>query len=83
LKYRAKVEVRLKPGYLDPEGESVKRALTLLGYKIDGASVSKVYEIEGKAKSMDEARKHVEEMCRKLLVNPVKDDYAFTIEEVE
>jgi phosphoribosylformylglycinamidine synthase PurS subunit len=31
--------------------------------------------------SEEEAEKKVEEMCRRLLANPTKDDYSFTIEE--
>jgi len=83
LKYRSKIEVKLKPGYLDPEGESVKKALKLLGYGVESAGVSKVYEVEFEAKSPGEARRLTDEMCRKLLVNPVKDDYKFVVEKVQ
>ena len=79
--YRAKVEVRLKPGYSDPEGESARKALVDLKYKVGRASTAKVYEVEFQAPSLQDARRQVEEMCRRLLANPVKDDFSFEVEE--
>jgi phosphoribosylformylglycinamidine synthase PurS subunit len=42
-----------------------------------------VYEILLEAESLEEARKQVREMCKRLLSNPVKDDYWFEVEEVK
>ncbi|TDA31280.1 MAG: hypothetical protein DSO03_05210, partial [Hadesarchaea archaeon] len=42
-----------------------------------------VYEIEFSAPSLEEAKRLTEEMCRKLLSNPVKDDYSFEVRKVE
>ena len=81
--YRARVEVKLKPGYLDPEGESARKALVDLKYKIEKASTAKIYEIEFQASSLEDAKRQVGEMCRRLLSNPVKDDYVFEVEEIE
>ncbi len=81
-KYRAKVEVRLKSGYLDPEGESAKKALIDLKYPVGRVSTAKVYEIEFAASGLRKAWMVVEEMCKKLLANPVKDDYSFEVEEI-
>jgi phosphoribosylformylglycinamidine synthase PurS subunit len=80
--YQAKVEVRLKPGHSDPEGETVAEALKNLKYQVETVKVSKVYRIMLDADSEEEAEKHVDEMCRRLLANPTKDDYSFTVEEV-
>jgi phosphoribosylformylglycinamidine synthase len=80
--YQAKVEVRLKPGHSDPEGETVAEALKDLMYPVETVKVSKVYRIMLDADSEEEAKKKVDEMCRRLLANPTKDDYSFTIEEV-
>ncbi|MEM2352217.1 MAG: phosphoribosylformylglycinamidine synthase subunit PurS [Thermoproteota archaeon] len=81
MKYIARVRVALKPGHVDPEGETTKNALIELKYPVESVRVSKVYEIVLHAISIDEARRLVEEMCRRLLANPVKDDYAYNIEE--
>jgi len=83
MKFRAKVEVGLKPGHSDPEGETTSQALTELKYPVKSVGVSKVYEIMLEAKSMTEAKRLVDEMCRRLLANPVKDNYRFEIEEVK
>lgn len=79
MRFRARVEVRLKPGFFDPEGETAKEALNDLGFSVDGVRVSKVYEIDLEAESGDAARVLAEEMCRKLLANPVKDVYSIEV----
>jgi phosphoribosylformylglycinamidine synthase PurS subunit len=81
MRFRARVEVRLKEGYLDPEASTVKRALRDLGYKVEEARTAKVYEILLEASNIEEAKKQVREMCRRLLSNPVKDDYWFEVKE--
>jgi len=83
MRYRAKVEVELKPGHSDPEGETTKQALSELRYPVNSVGVSKVYQIVLEAKSLAEAKRLVDEMCRRLLANPVKDNYRFEIEEVK
>ncbi|MEM1688905.1 MAG: phosphoribosylformylglycinamidine synthase subunit PurS [Candidatus Hadarchaeales archaeon] len=80
-KFRARVEVKLKPAYLDPEGATAERSLKDLGFKVEKVRVAKVYEMEIYALSREDAEKKVDEMCRKLLSNPVKDDYVFEVKE--
>lgn len=74
-RFKVKVEVRLKPGFLDPEGETVKHTLNDLGYSVEAVRVGKVYEIVLKANLPEEAGRIADEMCRRLLANPVKDVY--------
>jgi len=81
MRYKARIEVALKPGHSDPEGETTKQSLSELNYSIGSVGVSKVYSILLEARSLGEAKKIVNEMCRRLLANPVKDDYLFEIEE--
>jgi len=83
MKYIARVEVNLKPGHSDPEGETTREALIELNYPVDSVRVGKVYEILFEASSINDAQMNVEEMCRRLLANPVKDDYKYRIEEAE
>ena len=83
MKYRAKVEVGLKLGHSDPEGETTKQSLSELNYPVRSVGVSKVYEIVLEAKSLNEAKKMVDDMSRRLLANPVKDNYHFEVEETE
>jgi phosphoribosylformylglycinamidine synthase len=79
--YRARIEVSLKPGHSDPEGEMTCQSLKELKFSVKTVSVSKVYTILFEAESKQEAEEAVEEMCNRLLANPTKDNYSYTIEE--
>jgi phosphoribosylformylglycinamidine synthase subunit PurS len=74
---KVRVLVRLKPGILDVQGAAVKRALGGLGFAdVADLRVGKVIEVDVDAASADAARARVDEMCRKLLANPILEDYA-------
>ena len=64
------IKVSLKEGIHDPEGKNVEKTLNLLGYSVKDVKVSKIYEIV-----TDGEEKEVEEICDKLLTNPVIHDY--------
>ncbi|MCW4046453.1 MAG: phosphoribosylformylglycinamidine synthase subunit PurS [Candidatus Bathyarchaeota archaeon] len=81
MKYRAKIEVSLKPGHSDPEGETTARLLKELGYMVDAVNVSKVYNILIDAQTLREAKAKAEEMAKRLLANPTKDNYTINVEE--
>ena len=55
MKYRAKIEVSLKPGHTDPEGNTTQHLLKELGYAVDAVNVSKVYNIQLEAATLKEA----------------------------
>ena len=74
---KVRVLVRLKPGILDVQGAAVKRALGGLGFSdVADLRVGKVIEVDVDAASADVARARVDEMCKKLLANPILEDYA-------
>ena len=74
---KVRVLVRLKPGILDVQGAAVKRALGGLGFTgVADLRVGKVIEVDVDAPNAAEARSRVDEMCRKLLANPILEDYA-------
>jgi phosphoribosylformylglycinamidine synthase len=79
--YRARIEVSLKPGHSDPEGEMTAQSLKELNFVAKKVNVSKVYLVAFEAENKKKAAEEVEEMCRKLLANPTKDKYSYTIEE--
>jgi phosphoribosylformylglycinamidine synthase PurS subunit len=81
MKYRLKIEVSLKPGHSDPEGETTAGLLRELGYRVESVGVGKVYVVILEALSRKEAQAEAAEMCKRLLANPTKDDYAISIEE--
>jgi len=71
-----RVLVRLKPGILDPQGATVQRALSGMGFHdVRGLRVGKLIEVEVEATSEAGARRRVDEMCQKLLTNPLLEDY--------
>ncbi|GIW47044.1 MAG: phosphoribosylformylglycinamidine synthase subunit PurS [Deltaproteobacteria bacterium] len=79
---KAKVEIKLKPGVLDPQGKAILSALHNLGYgEIEEARVGKLIELKLKDTSKEEATKRIEDMCKKLLANPVIEDFIIRFEE--
>ena len=73
---KALVHVTLKPDVLDPQGKAIQRASTSLGY---GAVLSvrqgKLFEVSLDASDGARARSQLEDLCNKLLANPVIEDY--------
>jgi phosphoribosylformylglycinamidine synthase PurS subunit len=83
MKYAAKIEVSLKPGHSNPEGETTARLLKELGYKVEAVDVSKVYTVNLEAQTLNEAKVKAEEMSKRLLANPTKDNYSITVVEAK
>ena len=77
---RVRVEVHLKKGVTDPEGDNVSKALKLLGFSVRGVHSSKLFRIDVDAKDSKAASAQVEKMCRALLANPVIHDYRIEVE---
>ena len=67
--------VRPKEGILDPQGAAVETALEHLGFAVSGARVGKVVDLEVDAADATEARARVEQMCERLLANPLIESY--------
>ncbi|MCG6903960.1 MAG: phosphoribosylformylglycinamidine synthase subunit PurS [Rhodobacter sp.] len=77
---KARVQVMLKNGVLDPQGEAVRHALGTLGFDgVNGVRQGKVIELELAETDESAARASVEAMCRKLLANTVIESYAIEI----
>ncbi|MDX1622545.1 MAG: phosphoribosylformylglycinamidine synthase subunit PurS [Gemmatimonadota bacterium] len=80
MRARVEVFVQLKPGMLDPQGETLEHALEAMGYEsVEGMRVGKwiTFDLEGGDRAEIEAR--VDEMCRRLLANPVIERYRFEV----
>ncbi|MER3446301.1 MAG: phosphoribosylformylglycinamidine synthase [Candidatus Dadabacteria bacterium] len=79
--FTVKVEVKLKPVILDPQGKTVLTALHNLGYnEVQETRIGKLIEMKIKDESAEKAKERVQEMCRKLLANPVIEDFVIKIE---
>jgi len=80
--YLARVYVTLKPTVNDPQGITILGALHSLGFSdVGSVRAGKYLEVRLDAKDRKRAEKQLAEMCRKLLANPVIEDYRFEMEE--
>ena len=80
--YLARVYVTLKPTVNDPQGLTIRGALHSLGFAdVESVRAGKYLEVHLDAKDRTKAEKQLAEMCRKLLANPVIEDYRFELEE--
>lgn len=83
MKFVARIDVSHLPGVLDPQGATVERALPALGYhNVEEVSIGKTIRLVVDADTSDAARAQVDEMCRRLLANPVIEQYTISIEEL-
>jgi phosphoribosylformylglycinamidine synthase len=77
---KAKIIVMPKKTVLDPQGATVKNALTQMSFGgIQSVRVGKFIEIEIADGNKDEARKKLDDACHRLLSNPVIEDYQLEI----
>jgi phosphoribosylformylglycinamidine synthase PurS subunit len=83
VKFEARVEVTHLPGVLDPQGATVERALPALGYRnVSEIRIGKSIRLVVDAPDEATARSQVEEMCERLLANPVIEAYEIELTEL-
>ena len=74
--FEARVEVTHRTGIADPAGATIERALPALGYtNVTQVHIGKVIRLVVDAADAGAARAQVEEMCERLLANPVIESY--------
>lgn len=80
-RYLAKIQVSLKPTVNDPEGNTIAGALSSLSFEgVHGVRAGKYFEVTLEAPGKKKASKMVDEMCSRLLANPVIETYQYEIE---
>jgi len=80
MKFNINIEVKLKEGLLNPEANTIQRSLNLIGYKnVSGFDTERVFSMEIDSESKDKAVKQADEMCRRILTNPVIEDYNISV----
>jgi len=80
--FEAKVTISLKKGVSDPEGANTLKALHLLGFtNVTKAATLRTFFLEVEGKGKDDVERSVEQMCQRLLTNPVIHSYTITVEE--
>ncbi len=81
--FRVKVVITLRKSILDPPGKAVHHALESLGLgAVEEVRIGKILELKVRGSDEEEVTRIVDEACKKLLANPVMEDYAFTIERL-
>ena len=81
-RFRVEIRVTPRPGLLDPEGKAIQHALHSLDYEqVHEVRVGKLLYLNVEAASSEEAREGAEAMCKRLLANPVTEDYEIDVRE--
>ena len=77
---KAEVYVTLKKTVVDPQGLVIKHALESLGFSgVSNVRCGKIISLQLNLKSRAKAEKEIQAMCKKLLTNPIIEDYRLRI----
>ena len=77
---KVRVSITRKAGLSDPEGVETHRALHDLGYdEVGDVHFGRIITVEVAGKDAAKVQACVEEMCERLLANPVIEDYAVEV----
>ncbi len=80
--FKAKVIIKRRPSILDPQGKAVEKGAELLGLtNIKDTRIGKFIEFNIDTKNKIDAEKEVNDYCKKLLANPIMEDFEFSLEE--
>jgi phosphoribosylformylglycinamidine synthase len=81
MRFEVRVDVTHLPGVLDPQGATVERALPALGYtNVSQVRIGKSIRLVVDAPDEAAARTQLDEMCERLLANPVIEAYEVNLE---
>jgi len=80
--FHSSITVTLRKSILDPQGKAVEHAVHTLGLNaVHDLRIGKHIEFLVESASKEEAERVTVEVCKKLLANPVMEDYTFTVEQ--
>ncbi len=80
MNYFLEIKIGLKDGIIDPEGASTKKALEMLGFSgVSEVRSMKIFSVSIDAEDELSAKRMADDMCRKLLANPVINSYEVTV----
>lgn len=79
--WNVKINIKLKKDVLDAQGKATYKALLALGFhKVQEVRVGKLIELKIESDSLDSVKMQIEDMCQKLLANPVIEEFTYDIE---
>mgnify|MGYP000352993512 CR=1 FL=1 len=77
---KARIQITLKNGVLDPQGKAIEGALGSLGFDgIGDVRQGKLIEVTLAETDEAKAREQVDRMCRELLANTVIENYSYEL----
>ncbi|MGL6298942.1 MAG: phosphoribosylformylglycinamidine synthase subunit PurS [Methanobacteriaceae archaeon] len=79
MKFNVEVKISLKKGMLNPEASTIQRALALLDYEVENTDTIEIIKFEIEEENESKVKEEVEDMCQRLLCNPVIHDYEISI----
>lgn len=75
-RYKLEIVIAPRAGLLDPQGKAIRQALAALGYdSVEDVRSGKAIFLDVRAPSAEAARDQARAMCRKLLANPVTEEF--------
>lgn len=82
--FKVSVYVTPKAGVVDPQGAVVERALPALGHaSAKNVRIGRYITLDVEGTDVEKVRADVDDMCRRLLANPIIEDYRFEVHPVE
>lgn len=80
--FDVEIYISLKKTVADPQGLTVKHALESLNYQnIDDLRMGKLVKMRLNLEDKKDAENKINEMCKKLLVNPIIEEYSYKISD--
>jgi len=80
MRFDVHVEVRLRDGVADPQGQTIERSMPHLGFDgVSGLRVGKSIRFSLEAADEASARAEVDDMCARFLTNPVIEDSTVSV----
>lgn len=81
--YQAHIYITLRPSVLDPAGTAVQSGIKHMGYdNVEHVRIGKYIELSLNAVDEDSAKQQLDQICDRLLANPVIENYRFDLTQV-
>ncbi len=80
--FRVELDVRPRPGVMDPQAEAVQESLARLGHRgVTVDAVGRILSMSIECNSEEEARRITTDLCQRLLVNPSLETFSMSVGE--
>jgi phosphoribosylformylglycinamidine synthase len=84
MKFIAEINVMPQKALLDPQGKAVCQTLQRTGHMgVSSVRIGKHIQIEIESENEEKAKRTVDEICSKVLINPIMENYSFTLVSLE